>query len=95
MKAIVLTAKQKVDNQARRRRVGPTCGFVASPVVGSGTTVGTLQTGYLYIQASSQDKLQGVHPHTVTCPMALNLTSRLRSAPVLPRVLWLWSSPLG
>jgi hypothetical protein len=31
MKAIASTVKQKVDNQARRRRVGPTCRFVASP----------------------------------------------------------------
>jgi hypothetical protein len=57
MKAIALTAKQKVDKRAGRRRVSPTCGFVASPEVGSGVTVGTLQTGYSYIHASSQDKL--------------------------------------
>jgi hypothetical protein len=30
-----------------------------------------------------------------TCPLDLDLTSRLRWAPVLPRVPWLWTSPLG
>jgi hypothetical protein len=30
MKAIASTTKQKVDNRAGRRRVGPTYGFVAS-----------------------------------------------------------------
>jgi hypothetical protein len=57
IKAIASTVKQKVDNRAGHRRVGPTCGFVASPEVGRGVTIGTLQTGYPYIQASSQDKL--------------------------------------
>jgi hypothetical protein len=57
MKAITSTVKQKVDNQAGRRRVGPTYGSVASLGVGLGATVGTLQTEYTYIQASSQDKL--------------------------------------
>jgi hypothetical protein len=57
MKAIDSTAKQKFDNRAGRRRVGPTYGFTASPKVGLGATVDTLQTGYPYIQASSQDKL--------------------------------------
>jgi hypothetical protein len=33
-----------------------------------------------------------MHPHTVTCPMASDLTSQLRWAPALPRVIWLWSS---
>jgi hypothetical protein len=42
MKAIISTAKQKVDNRAGRRRVGTTCGFVASLMVGPGATVGTL-----------------------------------------------------
>jgi hypothetical protein len=57
MKAIASTAKLKVDNRAGRQRVSPTCGFVASPEMGPGATVGTLQTMYPYIQASSQDKL--------------------------------------
>jgi hypothetical protein len=57
MKAIVSSTKQKVDNRVGRRRVSPTCRFLASPEVGPGATVGTLQTGYPYIQASSQDKL--------------------------------------
>jgi hypothetical protein len=57
MKTIASTVMQKVDNRARHRRVGPTCGFVASSEVGLGASIGTLQTGYPYIQASSQDKL--------------------------------------
>jgi hypothetical protein len=57
--------------------------------------VGTLYTGYPYIQASSQDKLQAVHPHTVTCPTTLDLASQLRWDAVLPRVLWLRTSPLS
>jgi hypothetical protein len=57
MKAIASTAKQNIDNQVGRRRVGPTYGFVASPEVGLGATVDTLWTKYPYIKASSQDKL--------------------------------------
>jgi hypothetical protein len=33
-------------SRAEKRYVGPTCGFAASPEVGLGATVGTLQTGY-------------------------------------------------
>jgi hypothetical protein len=39
---------------ARGKDIGPTCGFAASPEVGSGVTVGTLQTGYLYAQDLTQ-----------------------------------------
>jgi hypothetical protein len=46
--------------------IGPTCGFAASPDVGPGAFVGTLKTGYLHIQALSQDKELGVHPRAVT-----------------------------
>jgi hypothetical protein len=53
MKAITSTAKQKVDNRAGRRIVGPTCRFVPSSEVGPRATVGTLHIGYPYIQASS------------------------------------------
>jgi hypothetical protein len=42
MKAIDSTAKQKIDNRAGHRRVGPTYGFAASPEVGLGATVDTL-----------------------------------------------------
>jgi hypothetical protein len=42
MKVIASTAKQKVDNRAGRRRVGPTSVFVASPEVGPGATVSIL-----------------------------------------------------
>jgi hypothetical protein len=41
-----MTTKIKVqDNRAGRRRVGPIYGFTASPEVGPGATVGTLQNG--------------------------------------------------
>jgi hypothetical protein len=63
--------------------------------VGPRATISTLQTGYPYIQAPSQDKLQGMHPHTATCHTALDLASQLRWAPALPRVLWLRTSPPG
>jgi hypothetical protein len=89
MKAIASTTKQKVNNRAGRRRVDPTSGFIASLEVGLRATVGTLQGRYPYIQALSQDKLQDVHPHTVMCPTASDLTSQLRWAPTLPHVLWL------
>jgi hypothetical protein len=49
MKDIASSAKQKVDNRLEHRRVGPICWFVASPEVGPGASVGTLQTGYPYI----------------------------------------------
>jgi hypothetical protein len=78
MKVIALTAKQKLDNRAWRQRVSPTCGFVASSEVGPGATVGTLRTEYPYIQASSQDKLYRMHPHTAICPTAPDLVSQLR-----------------
>jgi hypothetical protein len=95
MKVIASTAKQNVENRVGQRRFGPTCRSVASPKVGPGATVGTLQTEYPYIQTSSQDKLQGVHPHTAMFPTAPDLASQLRWAPVLPRVIWLQISPLG
>jgi hypothetical protein len=56
--------------------------------------VGTLQTGYPRIQASSQDKRQGVHPRTATCPASLDQASLLKRAPMLPCVSWLQTSPL-
>jgi hypothetical protein len=39
----------------------PTCGFAASPVVGLRATISTLQIGYPYIQASSQDCRACIH----------------------------------
>jgi hypothetical protein len=36
-----------------------------------------------------------MHPYTVMCPMTPDLTSQLRWAPALPRVLWLQTSPLN
>jgi hypothetical protein len=43
------------ENATRGKDVGPIRGFVASPEVGSGATVGTLRTGYPRVQASNQD----------------------------------------
>jgi hypothetical protein len=40
---------------------------VASLEVGLGATISTLQTGYPYIQASSQDREQGMLPCAATC----------------------------
>jgi hypothetical protein len=54
IKAIASTTKQKVDNRAGRRRVGPTNKFVASPEVILRATIGTLQTGYPYIQVVTE-----------------------------------------
>jgi hypothetical protein len=51
-----------------------------------------MQTECPYIQTSSQEKLQSVHPHTATCHMALDLTFQLRWAPALSCVIWLWTS---
>jgi hypothetical protein len=55
--------------------------------------VGTLQTGYPHIQASSQDKEQGVQPRTAICPTTPELTYQPRWAPRLPHVQWLRSPP--
>jgi hypothetical protein len=67
--------KQKGQgNFVGRRTVGPTYGFAASPEVGPGAFVGTLQTGYPRIQASSQDKEQCVHPRAATYHVASDLS---------------------
>jgi hypothetical protein len=47
--------------------VGPTCGFTTSPEVGLRATVSTLHTRYPRVQASSQDKGQGMRPRAATC----------------------------
>jgi hypothetical protein len=44
MKAITSTIKQKVDNRVGHGRIGPTCGFVASPEVGPRATIGRAST---------------------------------------------------
>jgi hypothetical protein len=49
----------KTQKGCMGKDVGPTRGFVASPEVGPGATVGTLRTGYPRVQAPSQDKRQG------------------------------------
>jgi hypothetical protein len=76
-----------------RRRVGPTCGFVASPEVGPGATVGTLQTGYPYIQALSQGKERDVYPRVATCTAASDPAFLPRWAPAPSRVKWLQTPP--
>jgi hypothetical protein len=62
--------------------------------VGLGATVGTLQTGYPLVQASSQDKERGMQPRSVTCPAAPEPASQPRWALRLPCVQRLWSAPL-
>jgi hypothetical protein len=54
----------KTQKGCTGKDVGPTCGFTASPGVGSGDTVGTLNTGYPRVQAPSQDERQDGH----ACP---------------------------
>jgi hypothetical protein len=59
----------------------------------STATVGTLWTGYPSIQASRQDREQGVLPRAATWPVAPDLPSLPRRAPVLPHVPQLWTPP--
>jgi hypothetical protein len=75
-------------------KIGPTCGLATSPEESLGATVDTLQTGYPRIQASSQDKEQGVHPRAATYHVALDHTSLQRWALALPRVLRPQTLPL-
>jgi hypothetical protein len=49
-------------------------------------TVGTLKTGNPHIQALSQGKEQGMHPHAATKAVASDHTSLQRWAPEAPRV---------
>jgi hypothetical protein len=55
------------EKLCRERDVGVTCGFTTSPEVVSGATIGTLQSGYPCVQASSQDKGQYMRPRAATC----------------------------
>jgi hypothetical protein len=49
--------RYKVPKKQRGKRdVGPTHGFTASPEVGPGATVGTLQTSYPRVQVPGQEK---------------------------------------
>jgi hypothetical protein len=91
--AMCLLAEAHYHSKRREKDVGPTYGFAASPEVGPGTTVGTLQTGYRRLQASSQDKEGGVQPRAVMYPAAPKSASQLRWAPRLPRVQRLRSPP--
>jgi hypothetical protein len=76
-------------------KIGPTCGFAASPEVGPGASVGTLKTGYGAWRASTRCHVScSFRPHlpvevgssATTCPVAPDLTSLLRRAPALPCV---------
>jgi hypothetical protein len=60
----------KFRKAVQEKDVDPTHGFTASPGVGPGATVGTLQTGYPCIQALSQDEVQDVRSRAPTCPVA-------------------------
>jgi hypothetical protein len=76
-----------------KKDVGPTCGFAASLEVGLGATVDTLQTGYLCVYASREDKRQGICPRAATRPTALDHATLLRWAPVVPHGPWLQTPP--
>jgi hypothetical protein len=47
--------------------IGPIYKFMASPKMGPGAIVSTLQTGYPRIHALGQDKGQGMRPRAATC----------------------------
>jgi hypothetical protein len=74
--------------------IGPTCGSVASPKVGSGATVGTLQTGYPCAQ-DLKNQPHGFRPalsakELCLChvPRGTEHTTRQERAPVSPCVPW-------
>jgi hypothetical protein len=71
--------RTRLRKAAREKDVGPTRGFVASPGVGPGATVGTMRTGYPCVQALSQDKRQG-RACVLACPRAPAPASRLSAA---------------
>jgi hypothetical protein len=81
-------------SSTRKRNVGPTCGFAASPEVDPRATIGTLQIGYPHVHASSKDQGQGMRLCTATCPMTPDPASPPRRAPTLPRDPQHWASPL-
>jgi hypothetical protein len=76
----------KFRKAAREKDVGPTHGFTASPKVGPGATIDTLQTGFPCIQALSWDKGQDVRSCTPVCLVTLDPDSWLGAAmcPVAP-----------
>jgi hypothetical protein len=71
---------------------GYACGSSLEHCQGIGC-VGTLKTGYLHIQALSQDKEHGVHPHAAMQAIASDHTSLQRWALELPCVPWPRTSP--
>jgi hypothetical protein len=94
----------KTQKGCTGKDAGPTHGFVASPGVGQGVTVGTLKTGYPRVQAPSIDERQDGH----TCPRVPWLSSldtgQLQSCHVphvsssrhqAPRQLWDRHVPYG
>jgi hypothetical protein len=88
------TTKMKIQKSCTGKEdVGPTYRFTASPEVGPGATIGTLQTGYPRVPISSQDKGQSVYLRITTCSVALDPTSLHRRALVLSRIPRLWTLP--
>jgi hypothetical protein len=72
-RTVSLLRNPNVQNIERLHKIGcwPSHGFAASPGVGPGATVGTLNTGYPRVQAPSQDERQDGR----TCPHILWLPS--------------------
>jgi hypothetical protein len=85
----------KFRKAAREKDVGPTHGFTASPKVGPGATIDTLQTGFPCIQALSWDEGQDVRSCTPVCLVTLAPDSWLGAAPGPPCVPWLQLPPVG
>jgi hypothetical protein len=73
-----------------QRMFGPTRGFTSSPEVVPGATVGTLRTGYLHVQASSQDNGSRLptdgSSEAATCSHGSGSRSSLGAAPGPPHV---------
>jgi hypothetical protein len=90
------TSPAKRKNQSNwvgRRKVGPTGGLATSPEVGLRGHCRYPADRVPRIYALSKDKEQGVHPHTVMCPTAPDLTPLLRWLLAVPCVLQLRTSP--
>jgi hypothetical protein len=89
MKRVLKDYHQGVSIRQERVEASNSCARIL--IFGS---VGILQTGYSCVQASSQDKGQGVHPHVATRPVAPDLVQPQWWAPMLPRVAQLRTLPL-
>jgi hypothetical protein len=72
------------------RDVGPTYGFTASPEVGPGVTIGTLQTGYLVYRLQAKTKGKAcTHtlPRATTAPKPASLLREGSDAATYPEAL--------